>query len=170
MGLHKSAISTCLASSTISPLGSYPLVSRLLNGIFPSCPPASGTLRPTWDVVEVLDSLTTWTLLQDLSLLDLSRPGHRATHITFSRSQSMVTPLLTYIDRTKDLRGPSTTALFISSMPPYCKVSPFMLGRWQAPTLLQAPSEPQRHLTWRSPELQGPPSLPGETEPGPHGA
>ena len=60
VGLHRSAISSLTQPDNSQPIGQHPLVSRFMKALFQHRPPAHKTLRPTWDVAEVLNTVKGW--------------------------------------------------------------------------------------------------------------
>jgi len=73
LGVHRSAISSITGPGDSPALGAHPLISRFMRAAFLARPPAALTLRPTWDVAEVLQHLMSWDAPQDLDLPLLSQ-------------------------------------------------------------------------------------------------
>jgi len=73
IGVHRSALSSIGHPAADPSLGAHPLVSRFMRAVFLSRPPARQTLRPTWDVADVLQLLSSWNSPQQLSLPELSQ-------------------------------------------------------------------------------------------------
>ena len=73
VGLHRSAISSLTHPGTPSPIGQHPLISRFMRAVFHHRPPAHKTLRPTWDVAEVLNTIRAWGPTHQLDLGQLAR-------------------------------------------------------------------------------------------------
>jgi len=72
IGVHRSALSSLSQPGITPALGAHPLVSRFMKAVFLSRPPARMSLRPTWDVAEVLQYLSSWPPPRQLSLQELS--------------------------------------------------------------------------------------------------
>ena len=72
IGVHRSALASLCQPGSNPTIGAHPLVSRFMRAVYQSRPPAKLSLRPTWDVAEVLQLLSTWDPPQDLDLLKLS--------------------------------------------------------------------------------------------------
>jgi hypothetical protein len=70
INLHRSAISMTLANVDGAPIGSHPLITRLVKGVFTKWPP-SRKVPSVWDPVPVKDLFMHWSL--PLSLAQLVR-------------------------------------------------------------------------------------------------
>ena len=72
IGVHRSALASLCQPGSNPTIGAHPLVSRFMRAVYQSRPPAKLSLRPTWDVADVLQLLSGWDPPQDLDLLKLS--------------------------------------------------------------------------------------------------
>ena len=73
VGLHRSAISSLAQPSSSSPIGQHPLISRFMRAVFQHRSPAHKTMRPTWDVEEVLNTIRGWGPTHQLDWGQLAR-------------------------------------------------------------------------------------------------
>ena len=73
VGLHRSAISSLTQPASSPPIGQHPLISRFMRAVFLEKPPAHTSLRPTWDVAEVLHTVKAWGPTHQLDNSQLAR-------------------------------------------------------------------------------------------------